>query len=181
MYCPTDQRSLRRIELLPGLRAHECEGCAGHWLRFGDYLAWREAQAEDQPEVPLQASGISPSDPPSAGPRRCPDCDFLLARYRIGRGIHFTLDRCGNCNGVWLDGSEWATLHARGLHDNLHEVLGPGWQRALRAAEHRQGTEAQFQRQFGVEDYARAQEFGRWLSEHPRRSEIFAYLQFRIR
>jgi Zn-finger nucleic acid-binding protein len=182
MNCPVDQRPLGRIELESTLPAFECAACAGHWLRFGDYLAWRERQPEDLPELPAAVDPLETAlAAPPAGPRWCPDCTYLLTRYHVGRGVAFTLDRCGNCNGVWLDRAEWETLRARGLHDNLHEMFGPGWQWAAREDQRRRMADAQFARQLGGADFARAQESGGWLAGHPRRSEILAYLQWQAR
>lgn len=178
MNCPADQTPLRSAPLDHDLRAFECGGCVGHWIRFGDYLAWRERQPGDMPEVPPEAAGEVPEARESV--RRCADCGHLLARYTVGHGVPFAIDRCGSCNGVWLDGAEWEALRARGLHDNLHQMFGPGWQFAVRTEERRQRTEAQFARQLGG-DYERARDFGEWLAEHPRRSELLAYLQAQIR
>ena len=184
MNCPVDQRPLRRVEIAAGLAAFECAACAGHRLRFGEYLMWRERQSGDAPEQP--PPDAAPPDEitvyASAGPaRRCPDCGYLLTRYRVGHGIHFALDRCGNCNGVWLDRAEWDTLRTRGLHDNLHQMFGPGWQHGVRTEEERHRFAAQFERQLGAADFARAREFAAWLAAHPRRSEIFAFLQSQVR
>ena len=179
MNCPVDSAPLTRVDLEPGLAGFTCGKCAGHWLRFGDYLAWRERQPGDAPELPREGAGEVAEAPPTS-PRPCPDCNHLLTRYRVGRGVGFGLDRCGNCNGVWLDGGEWAALRGRGLHDNVHQMFGPGWQFAARTDDQRRLVEAQFERQLGA-DFGRAREFAEWVAEHPRRSEILAYVQSRIR
>ena len=44
-----------------------------------------------------------------------------------------------------------------------------------------QSTEDNFRRRLGDEDYRRAQEIREWLDPHPKRSELFAYLQLRHR
>ena len=182
MDCPLDGAPLTRIDVeagAPGLAGFACGKCTGHWLRFGDYLAWRERQAGDVPEAPRETAGEAVE--PSGGPaRRCPDCGHLLTRYRVGRGVSFALDRCGNCNGVWLDSGEWTALRERGLHDNVHQMFGPGWQFAARTEERRRLAESQFERQLGP-DFGRAREFAEWVAAHPRRSEILAYVQSRIR
>ena len=183
MDCPVDKRPLRRLELEAGLPAFECGSCTGRWIRFGDYLAWRERQPGDTPEVPADANGAGEvaTGSPGGSVRRCPDCGYLLTRYRAGHGVPFTLDRCGHCNGVWLDSTEWEALRARGLHDNIHQMFGPGWQYALRTEEQRTRLLAQFERQLGAEDYRKAHDFSQWLKDHPRRSEIFAFLQSQVR
>lgn len=187
MKCPVDQQRLRRGDIEPGLSGYHCEHCLGHWVRFGDYLGWRDRQQGDVPEVtrtptPDSVPVVSAAPPaPGSIPRRCPDCDYLLTRFRVGHGVEFALDRCGNCNGVWLDQGEWDTLRARGLHDNVHEVFSTAWQMKVRTEAQRELTEAQFARQLGPSDFAKAKEFGTWLATHPRPSEMLAYLQWLIR
>jgi Zn-finger nucleic acid-binding protein len=181
MHCPVDKRPLRRVELEAGLSAFECDACAGHWLRFGEYLRWRDRQRGDTPEVPPEVEPDADPYASAGGVRRCPDCEYLLTRFRVGHDVPFALDRCGNCNGVWLDRAEWETLRARGLHDNLHQMFGPGWQHAVRTEEQQRRLAAQFERQLGAADFARAREFAAWLATHPRRSQIFAYLQSQVR
>src|SRR4051794_30177953 len=109
MYCPVDHASLRRVELPDGPSAFACDKCAGHWVRFGDYLAWRERQPGDLPFQP-DAGGEIAATATTVGVRRCPDCDYVLTRYQVGHGVGFSIDRCGNCNGIWLDTREWETL-----------------------------------------------------------------------
>jgi Zn-finger nucleic acid-binding protein len=181
MNCPNDGATLTRVELeigTPALPGYSCGKCDGHWLRFGDYLSWRDRQSGDVPEVPPEDAGEITDA--GQGARRCPDCAYLLTRYRIGRGVSFSLDRCGNCNGVWLDAGEWAALRGRGLHDDVHQMFGPGWQFAARNEDRRRLVDSQFERQLGT-DFARARETAEWIAAHPRRSQILAFIQSRIR
>jgi hypothetical protein len=79
MNCPVDGAALTRTEVEPGLYANRCSACAGDWLRFGDYLAWRERQPGDTPEVAPEPGGdVAAAEP--GGVRRCPDCGHLLTR-----------------------------------------------------------------------------------------------------
>ena len=178
MNCPVDNGALTRTELATGLPAFECSRCHGRWLRYGDYLGWRERQGTNVPETPHDPNAAAPAPEPALGARRCPDCGRFLTRYRVGHGIPFSLDQCNGCNGVWLDAKEWETLQSRGLHDDLHEMFGPGWQHGVRTEEQRRLTEMQFTRQLGEQDFARVREFGKWLAEQPKASEALAYLQW---
>lgn len=178
MNCPIDNGPLTRTALTNDLPAFECSRCHGRWIRYGDYLGWRERQGADVPVTPHDPEASGPAPEPALGARRCPDCNRFLTRYRVGHGIPFSLDQCNQCNGVWLDASEWETLHARGLHDDLHRMFGPGWQHGVRTEEERRLTEAQFTRQLGEADFARVREFGKWLAEQPKASEALAYLQW---
>ena len=119
--------------------------------------------------------------PEVGGLRRCPDCDYILARVRVGHGIPFTVDRCRHCEGAWLDGGEWDALKERRLHDDLYLIFDDAWQKSIRREEHVRVTEDSFRRRLGDEAYNRAREIRGWLDDHPARSEIFAYLQLRDR
>ena len=88
MDCPLDGAPLTRVDVeagVPGLAGFACGKCTGHWLRFGDYLAWRDRQTGEVPEVPgeMAAETVESSGGPA---RRCPDCGHLLTRYRVGPG-----------------------------------------------------------------------------------------------
>jgi Zn-finger nucleic acid-binding protein len=177
MKCPVDGGTLVRVKLDAALPAFQCGECQGHWLRFGDYLGWREQQRTNIPETTPAADRVEPESW-AGGLRRCPDCRGLLARYYVGHGVPFSLDQCGRCNGIWLDGKEWETLRDRGLHDDLNRIFGPGWQHEVRGEEERLRTEAQFRRQLGESDFERTRDFSEWVAGHPRRSEILAYVRW---
>ena len=179
MNCPVDHGSLRPAPLASGLSAFECTTCAGQWLRFGDYLAWREKQHGEQPAVPSDATPDLEAGS-AAGVRRCPDCAYLLTRYALGHDLAFSLDRCGHCNGIWFDRAEWAALQAKGLHDNLGAMFNASWQTAVRAEEREHRAAARLSEHLGG-DATRVREFADWVAAHPRRNEILAHIQSRIR
>jgi Zn-finger nucleic acid-binding protein len=104
----------------------------------------------------------------------------LLTRYALGHDLSFSLDRCGRCNGVWLDKAEWRALEARGLHDNLREMFNPAWQSAVRAEERERRAVERLTGHLGA-DAPRVLEFGEWVATHPRRNEILAYVQSQVR
>ncbi len=179
MNCPVDHGTLRATSLASALPAFECNTCGGHWLRFGDYLAWREKHPGDQPTMPSDATAELAAAR-AAGVRRCPDCAYLLTRYALGHDLSFSLDRCGRCNGVWFDRAEWRALEARGLHDNLREMFNPAWQSAVRAEERERRAVERLKGHLGA-DAPRVLEFGEWVATHPRRNEILAYVQSQVR
>jgi Zn-finger nucleic acid-binding protein len=178
MNCPVcaDHPALVTGALEPSLNTHRCPGCGGHWIRLADYWRWRAESGPDLPETPPRPEDATAVHD-SRGIKVCPDCRHLMTAYRIGHGIPFTVDRCGHCNGTWLDRDEWTALRARNLHDDLHAFFSDEWQRHLRLDTQRFLTEQQFRRQFGDEDYARIRDLKSWIDAHPRRSELYAYLQ----
>lgn len=183
MRCPvcTPERTLEPSALEGGeLRVRRCPQCEGIWLRSGDYWKWRAQRPGSLPELP-PGNDVSALVPETGGLRRCPDCDYILARVRVGHGVPFTVDRCRNCEGAWLDGGEWEALKARQLHDDLYHIFDDAWQRSIKREESVRITEESFRRRLGDEWYEKVRAVRAWLDDHPSRSEIFAYLQLRDR
>lgn len=139
MKCPTctPDRGLVTVELeAPWLLARECPGCDGHWISATAYRNWWLHHPGNLPEVPAGAgTELAAADGPYL--RRCPECDYILGRFRIGRGIPFTIDQCRNCGGAWFDAGEWQALRDRNLHDDLHFIFSDDWQDELRRLEQR--------------------------------------------
>jgi Zn-finger nucleic acid-binding protein len=182
MHCPVcePRQSLDPVHLEGGqLAARECAHCGGNWIRTADYWKWRAMHGENRPVTAPPPEPVPVHDAP--GLKRCPDCDYVLARYRIGHDVPFTVDRCRNCDGVWLDRDEWRQLVARNLHDDLPMIFDDAWQRSVRRDENRRTTEESFRRRLGAGDYARAREMRAWLDAHPKRSELLAYLHLHDR
>jgi Zn-finger nucleic acid-binding protein len=165
------------------LRTHHCARCSGLWLRNDDYLQWmRHIEFVPGPD-PDAVRGLAPPQAQGAvreaGLRSCPDCGYVLARYRLGYGIHFVVDHCRQCAGTWFDAGEWDSLRAAGLHDDLLHVITDEWQQALRDQERRERLDAEFRGRVGDADYVRLIEVKRWLDAHRRRPEMLAFLQSR--
>lgn len=176
MRCPTcPQRSdLVTTELEPHLAAHTCAPCGGHWLRAASYWKWRAlggAAAETNggaiPEIEVRDH---------AGVLQCPDCRHILGRYRVGARVPFTIDRCRSCEGAWFDAGEWTALRAGEFHLRLHEIFTDEWQKQVRDEHRKEREEAQWERQLGTADHRRMRHVRAWIDEHPKRSELYAYL-----
>ena len=173
--CKTD--TLQPVTLEAGLQAHVCSTCGGTWIVSSDYWAWREAHGPDLPEQPAAGAPQPVAETETA--RACPTCSHILLKFRVGHDVPFTLDHCGNCNGVWFDRQEWDMLRQRNLHDDLHSLFTTSWQRRVRQEEHRQVLERIYTERFGAEDYAELRRIRVWLDGHPQRSSLLAYLSER--
>jgi Zn-finger nucleic acid-binding protein len=174
--CPvcTPAQLLTLQHLEPGLQARGCPRCGGHWIRLADYWRWRAGKGAGVPEQPAPRTTTAARE--ATGHRRCPDDGQLLSRYQVGKGIAFTLERCAQCEGVWLDGNEWEVLKRRGLHDDLHRVFTEDWQRETKKMEKSQELEALLMRALPPADYVRIREIKAWIDAHPQRSELYEVL-----
>lgn len=182
MKCPlcTGHKVLQLHETPRGLRLRQCSNCEGRWVRSDDYWRWR-ANVENQRQDP-------PSDPPpelaqigEPEVRFCPEDGYVLARFDVGPDQAFWIDQCRNCAGVWLDAGEWEHLVHAGLSDRLHLILSADWQDELRKAMRGDTERQQWLRQLGEADLARIAEIKEWLDDHPKRSQLYAYLRFHER
>jgi Zn-finger nucleic acid-binding protein len=175
MNCPVCKTvSLATAELESDLVAFTCRQCGGDWVRDSLYRSWREKQGEDLPEKPGDGATIQLTNVEFA--RLCPDCNRILVKYKVGRDVNFTVDRCGGCGGVWLDKDEWTTLKERNLHDNLYDFFTESWQSEVRREETRKKLEAIYEQKFGAEAYAEIKRFKAWMDEQPSKTEIVAFL-----
>jgi Zn-finger nucleic acid-binding protein len=136
MRCPVCPSGvLEPLILESGLSAHHCPRCDGVFLISSDYRSWVAVQTAATPERDDPEAGLLGQERIQS--KCCPRCRDMMLRYRIGLRIPFTLDHCGRCNGVWLDGGEWASLKRRNLHDDVHRMLAEPWQRKLYKASRR--------------------------------------------
>jgi Zn-finger nucleic acid-binding protein len=173
--CPVCRESLlHEVTIEDGLLAFRCSGCQGIWISSEPYQNWWRAHRPELPEK--EASECQPPVSDTEQIKSCPDCGHLMARLRVASDLEFSVDHCGQCNGVWLDRGEWEALVARNLHDKINSFCTEPWQTRLRAEETRYALDRLYLAKFGADDYARLQEMRRWLATHPLRSMILAYL-----
>ena len=143
------------------------------WLRAIDYWRWaaRQPRSEDSPDLPSSAVAED-----HQGLRHCPEDGYVMARFRVSQHPGFYLDQCRSCSGVWLDQGEWEELAELGLQARLGEVLTEEWEVELRRAEREARDEEMWLRRLGPEDLEKIRALKGWLAEHPKRSELLAFL-----
>lgn len=176
MKCPVcKDHTLGPINLLKGLPAHHCSNCNGIYIPSNAYMTWRKTLGTDLP--PKEgAIEIDPSWEVKEI-KLCATCGHIMARYKIFPDTDFYLDRCRNCNGIWLDAHEWDILIDRNLHDNLNEFFTRPWQDHLHAEETKIHLEQIYMDKLGEDDYENVKQFREWLNDHPMRGMLLAFLQ----
>lgn len=176
MYSPIHPDvALVRTELEPGLHAFACPKSGGHRIPLQEYFLWRERHVQRTRPLPPD---YQPELAEDSAQRTliCPESGALLLRYRVGSGLHFQIDRSPKTGGVWLDAGEWNALKSRGLHDELHLIFTAPYQRQLRSELSTSQLNAQFENRIGREDFERAKEIKSWLTNHPKRRDLLAFL-----
>lgn len=166
---------LSRCYLETDLPAYSCQHCSGMWMSANEYLAWLNTQpAASAADVAVDESLPLLSDTKKA--ILCPDCGYILRRYRISPDLDFHLNRCGHCNGIWFDQNEWDVLKTHHLHQQVNLFFTEPWQQQLRAEEMRRRFEQMYADKFGTEEYTKIKEIRTWLIEHPQGPALLAYL-----
>ncbi len=177
MKCPScgSAAGLTPTSLEPWLNGLECPACGGLWIPGAAFRTWWLSRPERRPQGAVPTAAPLPTED---GPylRRCPECDHILARYRVGLGLTFCIDRCRHCSGMWFDRQEWQALRSRDLHEALPHVLTDEWQQELRVADRAVREEQWLLAQLGAEDLERIRQMKRWLNEHPQRALLLRLL-----
>ena len=175
MQCPVCRTSkLSSTKLENNLNSMRCSQCEGNWIVGKEYWKWLDEHGPNLPERPNDENGLSLAEP--ARYIDCPECQFRMAKYLVGRGLNFTVDHCEGCKGIWLDRNEWETLKKRNLHDDLNAMLTQFWQVAARKEARKKNLEQIYIGRFGAEDFLEIQRIRAWLDTNPNKQHLIAYL-----
>jgi Zn-finger nucleic acid-binding protein len=173
--CPVDQDvELLRASLEPKLSSYSCYECDGHWIRGKEYWAWVERHGTKDAERLHEEESLTLAEP--GIPVDCPECRFRMIKYLVGRGLHFTVDHCHGCKGIWLDANEWEALKKRNLHDDLHGIFTEFWQSGAKREQRKKKFQQIYTDRFGAKDYKEITRIRHWLETKPNREELIAYL-----
>jgi Zn-finger nucleic acid-binding protein len=174
MYCAVCKTvRMTPVVLDPDLHAHTCQHCGSIYIGAGEYWQWLNNRPDHQ-ELLADEPELAPMEYDQA--KVCPTCGHLLLHYKIGHHLTVTLDHCGHCNGVWFDKDEWHVIKRNHLHDQVHNMFGSAWQRAVWLEERRHARQAIFTTKFGETDYRELRRIKAWVDQHPQRTSLLAYL-----
>ena len=175
MQCPVCKtKRCSPVELDQELKAASCETCGGHWISHQNYSTWLKHHGDTLPEKPFPEVEFDVDDVQEA--KLCPNCEKILLKYKVGHGLHFFVDHCPGCGGVWLDRNEWQALQDRNLHDEIHKIFSTSWQSQVRGEQMASKLDQAYANRFGIESYAKAKEIRQWLQEHPQKQALLAFL-----
>ena len=176
MNCPICKQPLVFHTLLESqLPAYQCPQCEGCWISANEYLRWLQTQGPQLPPKLEPDPNVPTWDTPQL--KVCPGCGHFLIRYRVLPHVQFYLDRCGHCNGVWLDKGELEVLVAHNLQDKINQLFTQPWQTRIQEEEAHAALDKMYLERFGAADYKKAQEIREWLLHHPQRAMLLAYLK----
>lgn len=170
--CKTAELSPKTLE--SNLTSLTCPNCRGNWIQGAQYWKWLEQHGKNLPEIKAQTNDLPLAE--TQEPLDCPECEWRMVKYMVGRGVGFALDQCHGCKGIWLDTNEWEVLKKRNLHDDLNSILTAFWQGEAQKEARKMRLERIYINKFGVEDYGEIKRIRAWLSERKKKQELLAYL-----
>ncbi|HBA86360.1 MAG TPA: hypothetical protein DCZ95_19955 [Verrucomicrobia bacterium] len=175
MNCPACKKgpleSSEHVELPKTLL---CPYCQGQWIQASRYWSWVEQHGANLPEKPAPEQVWQPID--SHRILLCPECGALMMRFKVGHGVGFSIDHCSACGGIWFDRNELEALKDRNLHDDIHFIFSQAWQHQVQSQQNNALYQKRMEQLLGAEDFLEAKRIKGWLSQHPKRSIIQAYL-----
>jgi Zn-finger nucleic acid-binding protein len=176
MKCPVcPDVALASCELQPNVTAQKCAACSGLWLSSPQFANWIDSIQVRTTSGATDFTAPVPTHEPKMV-KICPECGYLMTRYKVGHALSFSLDRCGHCGGTWFDRNEWEILRNGELRNQVHLIFSPAWQNCVRHAEQAEQLRAQFTAKLGPKDFAETERIKAWLNAHPHRATILAYL-----
>ena len=176
MNCPKCKNvSLRARRIESDLPAAGCPDCNGALVSLLYYRDWAERHANDPATSAQEHSAVEdPQD--TSGAITCPKCGRLMTKYKVSGLVANRLDVCPGCDEAWLDGGEWELLKALELSHKMPQVFTEHWQRNIRRQVAEETRRAVLRKVVGDDALVRTEEFKKWLSEQPRRSDILGFL-----
>jgi len=176
--CPACKNVVLDISNLENsLPVMTCNSCGGSWLRANEYTIWLKSQKPgsfDEAKTKEASKRFPVVESNKAAV--CPDCGRFLRKFKIGAKVDFHLDRCHNCNGIWLDKNEWESLKVADLHDEINQFFTKSWQQDIQEKETASKFDTMFLEKFGESDYQKIKEVREWLQENPNRNNLIAFL-----
>lgn len=116
MDCPKCAGVLTPL-VIDGVEVDRCPDCRGVWF---DKRELNEALPR------VEAAPLLAGDDPAGLDHkraRCPRDQAPLLRVHSARNRDVTLDTCSVCQGIWLDGGEFAALKAGGAGAPFFDLL----------------------------------------------------------
>jgi Zn-finger nucleic acid-binding protein len=174
--CPRcKEEKLSQHELEKNLNSSRCGKCSGVWISSAQYEQWLKLHGTNNPEKAADAT-VDLVSGEAHGAKFCPECKYILIKYKVGHDVGFSLNRCGHCGGIWFDKNEWEIMKSRNLNDDVHLVFSEAWQSAVREEEHKNAMDEILKEHIGDADLKEIQRIKIWLQSHPKSSELYAYL-----
>jgi Zn-finger nucleic acid-binding protein len=116
--CPIDGNDLTSIEH-PVVKAQGCHKCGGIWIAQDQFshIVKHADELNDAENECINQAGVITSTSSSV----CPNGHGTMLRFFYAGDRHITIDRCTECQGIWLDDGECRILAQRLEYVHSHQ------------------------------------------------------------
>lgn len=175
MQCPKcKSKYLKATKLEQGLSAMGCVECGGASISLLYYRDWVE---RSEPVSEISPSTIEEDTQDTRNAMSCPKCSKIMTKYKISGDVDNRLDLCSSCDEVWLDAGEWELIKSLELSGNMPNVFTESWQWNLIKQDKDKALDKRLLRSIDEDELTEVKRVKDWLNKHPKRSEIWLYLQ----
>lgn len=176
MKCPSCKNSdLKPTRIDEGLSALGCSQCGGAYISLLYYRDWVERHPSAETEtVELEKDSLQSETHSSLN---CPKCGRIMTKYQIYGSVGNRLDLCSSCDEAWLDNGEWSLLKALELSHKLPAVFTDDWQLRVRREVNEIQRKERYLKLLGEDELRQAEEFRKWIDNHPKRQTILEYVR----
>ncbi|WP_196140285.1 zf-TFIIB domain-containing protein [Aliikangiella sp. G2MR2-5] len=172
MNCTKCKQGSLSPSFIEGLfRAHTCTDCGGNWILIEDYVAWKERN----PDVTFKEDAVFEVDDTKTA-LLCPVSGTIMQKFKVSHDSEHKLDYSPQVGGVWLDRGEWEFLKSANLAGSLNRIFTEFWQKTIREASAKETFTEIYKEKFGEADYLKAKEIREWLTAHPCKADLRAYI-----
>ena len=130
MRCPVCGNGLVHKRTKRGELDH-CEQCLGMWFdtaNFNRYAVWLacEKKLRETVDINFKPRKVIGSDKIREPERVCPKCNIGLAKNNYAYDSNIIIDKCKQCDGVWVDALEIERIAEHIKRDPRVEEIGEG-------------------------------------------------------
>ncbi len=178
MISPVDPTSrMIQAEIEPGLIAYTCPKSGGVWIDHKHYWDWLLKQPGFPKPIPAISDMPVAINDPHNRPLISPDSGRLMTKYRVGHGLSFRIDHDSVSGGFWLDQDEYNLLRKRNLHDELHLICSPQYQRELAKLDAENVIDQRIEELLDTETCQHIRDLASKISDPRAQSVAIAYLK----
>lgn len=115
MICPRDQTPLKKHNYEAQIEVDLCSQCEGMFLEKGELEQIQETTEHDYSEQLSQMPNLigrayRQAQEETIGNIQCPKCQGQMERKEYAYCSQVLIDKCLECEGIWLDKGEIQTL-----------------------------------------------------------------------
>ena len=113
MKCPFHHANLKTINY-HGVDVDICPSCQGIWFDKGELKEYLDNFLTEKKDIPVSdfqvGNAVNKISLPPQTSLDCPRCGKSLVSFNYAYNSNILLEKCLNCNGIWVDGGKLTKL-----------------------------------------------------------------------